>query len=56
MLAFMGMAPVGSLLAGLASRALGTPVTVLFGGSICLLAGLVFALRPLLTLPSPTRR
>ena len=42
-MAFMGMAPFGSLLAGgLASR-IGAPHTLFFGGSCCILGALVFA-------------
>jgi len=36
MLAFMGMAPVGSLFAGLLARAVGAPWTVAVGGAACL--------------------
>jgi MFS family permease len=51
-MAFLGMMPFGSLLAGALARRLGTPLTVIVGGSLCLLAGLSFAwmwsrLRPL---------
>jgi len=42
MLAFMGMAPLGSLLGGLLARWLGTPQAVLIGGGVCLLAGACF--------------
>jgi MFS family permease len=45
MLAFMGMAPLGSLLAGWLARSLGTPWAVCVGGSVCLLAGVWFYLR-----------
>jgi len=45
MLAFMGMAPLGSLLAGLLARWLGTPGAVLIGGVVCLVAALSFATR-----------
>ena len=45
MLAFMGMAPLGSLLAGLVARRAGTPVTVLIGGAVCLATGIWFATR-----------
>jgi MFS family permease len=46
MLAFMGMAPLGSLLGGSLARWLGTPHAVLVGGAVCLAAGIGF-LRPL---------
>jgi MFS family permease len=39
---FMGMAPMGSLLAGWAADRIGAPVTVLAGGAICVGAALVF--------------
>jgi MFS family permease len=45
MLAFLGMAPLGSLLAGAVARQLDTPWAVRIGGSVCLLAGLVSLLR-----------
>jgi len=51
-MAFMGTMPFGSLLAGELARRIGAPHTVILGGSVCLLAGLLFAralprLRPL---------
>ena len=42
MLAFMGMAPLGSLMGGLLARWLGTPQAVLIGGIVCLVAGVCF--------------
>jgi len=36
-MAFMGMAPLGSLLAGAAANRLGTPQTLIIGGALCLL-------------------
>lgn len=44
-MAFMGMAPFGSLMAGSLASRIGTPETVLFGGVVCMLGGTVFALR-----------
>ena len=41
----MGMAPIGSLLAGAVANRLGAPNTVAIGGLICLLAAAVFAVR-----------
>lgn len=41
--AFMGMAPVGSLLAGSVAARLGAPQTLLLGGVCCLVGALVFA-------------
>jgi predicted MFS family arabinose efflux permease len=38
MLAFMGMAPLGSLSAGALARGIGAPSTVAAGGAVCLLA------------------
>jgi MFS family permease len=51
-MAFMGTMPFGSLLAGELARRVGEAQTVIFGGCVCLLAGLLFAralprLRPL---------
>jgi MFS family permease len=42
---FMGMAPVGSLLAGAAADRIGAPWTVASGGLVCALAAGVFAIR-----------
>jgi fucose permease len=39
---FMGMAPIGSLLAGAAASRLGAPITVTAGGLICMTAAGVF--------------
>jgi len=44
MLAFLGVAPLGSLLAGTVARSLGTPMAVRLGAAICLAAGLWLAL------------
>jgi MFS family permease len=43
-MAFMGMAPVGSLVAGGVATQLGAPQTVRLGGMCCLVGALVFAL------------
>lgn len=45
MLAFIGMAPIGSLLSGALARWIGAPLTVAVGGAVCLLAGLWLAVR-----------
>lgn len=39
---FMGMAPMGALLAGVLAAPLGAPATVALGGAVCILGGLVF--------------
>jgi MFS family permease len=44
-MAFLGMAPFGSLLAGALARYLGAPGTVLAGGLACIAGGLLFAFR-----------
>lgn len=44
-MAFMGMIPLGSLLAGLLARWLGAPLAVMCNGACCLLAALLFARR-----------
>ena len=44
-MAFMGMAPLGSLLAGALADKLGAPDAVILGGMICLLSILIFAKR-----------
>jgi MFS family permease len=42
-MAFLGMAPFGSLAAGLLANAIGGPVTLAIGGTACLLGAMVFA-------------
>ncbi len=42
--AFLGTAPIGSLLAGTCASTIGTPLTVLFSGIICLIGAVIFAL------------
>jgi MFS family permease len=44
-MAFLGTAPLGSLLAGVAADRIGAPMTVLVGGLACVAAGGWFALR-----------
>jgi hypothetical protein len=41
---FMGMAPIGSLLAGGVADRFGAPVTVAAGGIICMAAASVFSI------------
>jgi MFS family permease len=45
MLSFMGMAPVGALLAGVSARAIGSVATVAVGGAACLAAALLHVAR-----------
>jgi MFS family permease len=42
-MAFIGTAPFGSLLAGAMAGAIGTPHTVLIGGSLCLVGAILFS-------------
>jgi MFS family permease len=42
---FMGMAPIGALLAGTVAQRVGAPLTVALGGAACILGALVFGLR-----------
>jgi MFS family permease len=42
---FMGMAPLGSLMAGGVAHAIGTPMTVALSGAISIIGGIVFATR-----------
>jgi hypothetical protein len=42
---FMGMAPVGSLAAGIAAEHVGAPATVAAGGAVTALAAVLFASR-----------
>lgn len=42
---FMGMAPVGALLAGALANTLGAPMTVAIGGIVCIAAAVYFARR-----------
>lgn len=44
-MAFLGTAPIGSLLAGVAADRIGAPMTILFGGVACMAGGTWFALR-----------
>lgn len=44
-MAFLGTAPIGSLLAGVAADRIGAPMTILLGGVACIAAGIWFALR-----------
>jgi MFS family permease len=42
---FMGMAPIGALIAGSLAQRLGAPQTVMIGGAICVVSAAGFALR-----------
>lgn len=42
---FMGMAPLGALLAGSVAHAMGAPVTVALGGIVSIVGGIIFGLR-----------
>jgi MFS family permease len=42
-MAFMGMVPFGSLLAGSLAEAIGTPETIMFSGICCIISALIFA-------------
>lgn len=42
---FMGMAPIGALLAGTLAQRIGAPETVALGGAVCIVGALVFGLR-----------
>ncbi|MGH9763875.1 MAG: MFS transporter [Blastocatellia bacterium] len=42
---FMGMAPLGSLIAGVLANHISAPVTVGIGGAVCIVGGLVFLSR-----------
>jgi MFS family permease len=44
-MAFLGTAPLGSLLAGVAADRIGAPMTIFFGGLACVAAGIWFAIR-----------
>ena len=49
-MAFMGMTPIGSLLAGVLASRIGAPNTLVLGGACCILASIAFAAKvPLLT-------
>jgi MFS family permease len=54
MMAIMGTAPFGSLMAGYLAKTIGTPQTILVGGIICVLGALIF-LRKLPDLKSIVR-
>lgn len=51
---FMGMAPLGALMAGSLAEPIGAPATIAFGGGVCIVGGLVFA-RKLPALRAPAR-
>ena len=42
---FMGMAPLGALLAGRLAGIMGAPYTVALGGAVCIIGSLVFFLK-----------
>jgi MFS family permease len=44
-MAFMGMVPIGSLLAGLLAQFIGAPITVILGGTCCIAGSIAFARR-----------
>jgi MFS family permease len=44
-MAFLGTAPLGSLLAGVLASRIGTPLTIQLGGAACVVGGMVFAAR-----------
>jgi MFS family permease len=44
-MAFLGTAPIGSLLAGVLADRIGAPATIRLGGAACVVGGVVFALR-----------
>lgn len=52
---FMGMAPMGALMAGSLAEPVGAPATVAVGGAVCLLGGLLFGAR-LPALRGPARQ
>jgi MFS family permease len=51
---FMGVQPIGSLLAGGLAKNLGAPRTLMFFGLICFLGSLFFAVRVVMRLPQTT--
>ena len=51
---FMGMAPMGALMAGALADPLGAPATVAIGGAVCIAGGLIFGAR-LPSLRGPAR-
>ena len=40
---FIGMGPIGALIAGVAAARVGAPWTVAVGGSLCIVGGTIFA-------------
>jgi MFS family permease len=44
-MAFLGTAPLGSLIAGVAANRIGAPMTIFFGGLACVAAGIWFAVK-----------
>ena len=41
-MSFLGTAPIGSLMAGIAAARIGAPWTIAIGGALCLAGGLAF--------------
>jgi hypothetical protein len=44
-MAYIGVAPLGSVLAGAGAERLSAPLTIAVGGGVCVLAALIFARR-----------
>ena len=44
-MAFLGTAPIGSLIAGVAAEHIGAPLTIMFGGAACLAGAAWLALQ-----------
>jgi len=44
-MAFQGVAPFGSLIAGAAASRIGAPYTLMIGGALCVVGALLFALQ-----------
>jgi predicted membrane channel-forming protein YqfA (hemolysin III family) len=42
---FMGMAPLGALMAGSLAEILGAPNTIALGGAVCIVGSIIFGLR-----------
>jgi MFS family permease len=44
-MAFIGMTPIGNLLAGILAEAIGAPNTVIISGAVCILGAIIFSIK-----------
>ena len=44
-MAFIGMTPIGNLLAGILAEAIGAPNTVIISGAVCVIGAIIFSIK-----------